>query len=257
MYHKVQEFTETQLLMPQYKQLMLGILAGVYIGLGCIFFIFMQASDAASNVNLFLSGLVFSSGYIISILAGAEVFTSNNLQAMSWASGKIPTRKLLHRWVLILFANSIGAFALAILVLLSGILTSEGVQVGEFAFDMAHQHTQLGFCEIFFRAVLGNVLICISIWISFAGRTVTDKLIPMAIIISAVPILNLEHITASLFYVPLGVLLPLWHPDIFEPACQITLSSTSVYLTAVTLGNILGGSGMVALVYFVIYRGNS
>ncbi len=255
MYHKVQAYSQSQVVMPVHKQLMLGMVAGGYIGLGCVFFVFLLAWDTSSSANLLLSGLVFSSGYIMAVLAGAEVFTCNNLQAMSWASGKISTVRLLQRWGLILFANAFGALGLVILILFSGILGDGNKEAGRFALNLAHNHVYLGISEIFFRAVLGNLLICIGIWISFAGRTVTDKLIPMALIISAVPILNLEHVAASLFYVPLGILLPIWYPEMMEPAVHLTFHSTSVYIAAVTAGNIIGGSGMVALVYYVVYRG--
>ncbi len=252
-YHKVQEYTEYQMVMPAHKQMMLGIVAGGYIGLGCIFFVFLSASE--SDASLFFSGLAFSSGYIIAILAGAEVFTTNNLQAMSWASGKISSWRIIQRWSFILLSNAIGAFGLAIVVLFSAILVGINIEAGKIAFWLAQNHTNLGIAEIFFRAVLGNLFICISIWISFAGRTVIDKLIPMALIISAVPILNLEHVAASLFYVPLGLLMPVWYPEIFGSLCNITFYSVAVYLSAVILGNIVGGSGMVALVYYVVYRG--
>lgn len=252
-FHKVQEYTEYQMVMPVHKQIMLGIVAGGYIGLGCIFYVFLSASE--SGANLLFSGLAFSSGYIIAILAGAEVFTTNNLQAMSWASGKISSGRILQRWSLVLLSNATGALGLAIVVLLSAILVGANIETGKIAFSLAQNHTNLGFVEIFFRAVLGNLFICISIWITFAGRTVIDKLIPMALIISAVPILNLEHIVASLFYIPLGLLMYAWHPEIFGSLCDMTFNSVSIYLSAVILGNIIGGSGIVALVYYVVYRG--
>ncbi len=255
-YQKVQEYSDYKLLTPVYKQMMLGVIAGGYIGLGCIFYLFLRAHiEPAGGIDLFIAGLAFSMGYIMAVLAGAEVFTSSNLQAMSWATGNSKISRILFRWAIILVANTIGALGLVFAVLLSGILWQANDLVGLFAFDVAQFHTQLSFTEIFFRAVLGNLIICIAIWISFAGRTVIDKLVPMTLIISAVPVMDLEHITASLFYVPLALLMPLFNPDLVPPAEYITMTSTFIYLTAVTLGNIIGGGGLVALVYFVIYRG--
>lgn len=256
-YQKVQDYSRAKLITPAYKQMMLGVIAGGYISLGCIFYLFLMAGNPdATGVDLFFSGLLFSSGYIMAVLAGAEVFTSSNLQAMSWAAGTMSSGRIIFRWFIILLANTIGALSLVFLALFSGILwQGEADDVAQFAFEVARFHTSLGFTEVFFRAVLGNMVICIAIWISFAGRSVTDKLLPMSLIISSVPILELEHISASLFYVPLGILLPILNPGIFEPVDQITMTSTFVYLSAVTLGNIIGGGGLVALVYYVIYRG--
>lgn len=256
MYKKVQEYSTAKLITPAYKQIMLGVIAGGYIGLGCLFYLFLTATEPALvGWDLFLGGVVFSVGYIMALLTGGEVFTSSNLQAMSWASGRISTSRILNRWILILFANALGAMGLVVMVYFSGILWEGQGEVATHALSHAHYHTELARDEIFFRAVLGNLIICIAIWVSFAGRTVIDKLIPMLLIIPAVPLLNLEHIAASLFYIPLGLMLQIFYPEVIEAASMLTFWSTVKYLTWVTLGNVLGGSGLVALVYYVIYRG--
>jgi formate/nitrite transporter FocA (FNT family) len=68
---------------------------------------------AASAV---LGGLVFSLGLVLVVVAGAELFTGNNLLAMAWADGKISSAELLRNWVLVCLANFVGAAGLALLV---------------------------------------------------------------------------------------------------------------------------------------------
>lgn len=252
--NKVQDYSAYKRTLPVYKQVMLGVVAGGYIGLGVLFFLFITADGGASGTVLFIGGLVFSLGYVMCVLTGSEVFTSDNLQAMCWASGVLSTRNLLRRWALVLFANVIGSAGVALLVLFSGILVTQGDGVATYAYEVASRYTELGFREAFFRGLLGNLMICIAIWISFSGRTVTDKLLSMALIISAVPILNLEHVVASFFYVAFNILLPIWYPGLVEAASGVAVATTGSYLLAVTLGNIVGGSGMVALVYYLVYR---
>jgi formate/nitrite transporter FocA (FNT family) len=66
-----------------------------------------------------LGGLVFSLGLILVVVAGAELFTGNNLLVMAWADRKITTTEMLRNWMLVYPANAVGAIGLAIVVYLS------------------------------------------------------------------------------------------------------------------------------------------
>jgi formate/nitrite transporter FocA (FNT family) len=76
--------------LPIHALLMLGVLAGAFIGLGSLYYVIV-VSDPSLPVALqrVLGGVVFSLGLILVVVAGAELFTGNNLIAMAWAEGKI------------------------------------------------------------------------------------------------------------------------------------------------------------------------
>ena len=100
--------------------LMLGILAGAFIGLGALYFVIVKSDPTLGfAVKQVLGGLVFSLGLILVVVAGAELFTGNNLLAMAWADGKISTLEMLRNWVVVCIGNFIGAAGLALLVYLS------------------------------------------------------------------------------------------------------------------------------------------
>lgn len=82
--------------LPVLSMLMLGVLAGTFIGLGALYFVLIK-SDASLGfaVSQVLGGFAFSLGLVLVIVAGAELFTGNNLLAMAWADGKISTFDLL------------------------------------------------------------------------------------------------------------------------------------------------------------------
>jgi formate transporter len=86
--------------MPLLRMIVLGVLAGGFIGLGALGNV-LVLSDASLSfaVARLLGGLVFSIGLILVIVAGAELFTGNNLLAMAWADGKVSTRELLRNWI--------------------------------------------------------------------------------------------------------------------------------------------------------------
>ncbi len=242
--------------MPPFKTFMLGVLAGGFIGLGGLFATFIAADPSFGPMTgRLLAGLFFASGYIMAILAGAEVFTSNNLLAMAWASGKITLSRLLGNWSLVLAANAVGALGLIALFLLSGLHSSLDGAVGRTAWLVGAQKMDLTFIETFARAVLGNLFVCVAVWISLGGRSMTDKVIGVLLPLSALAALSLEHVVASLYYVPRAALLFWLNPE-YLPAGAAALSPLGVgaHFGAVIAGNIVGGSLMVAAVYYVIYR---
>src|SRR4030095_3942997 len=72
--------------LPLMSQVTLGVLAGGFIGLGALYFALVP-SDAPLSfaVSRLLGGLAFSLGLILVVVAGAELFTGNNLLVMAWA----------------------------------------------------------------------------------------------------------------------------------------------------------------------------
>ena len=78
----------------------------------------MPSVNAGTNASdvLLLAGIVFSVGFITVVVAGAELFTGNNLIVMAWASGKVKTRSLLLNWLIVFIGNCIGAVATAALM---------------------------------------------------------------------------------------------------------------------------------------------
>ncbi len=240
---------------PFLQTFMLGILAGGFIGLGGLFHtVVICDPDLPLSVLRVLGGVAFATGYIIAILAGAEVFTSNNLLAMTYAARKITLRELLRNWSIVLIANAIGAGGLALLFAFSGLATHGTGAVGEAAVLIAHAKSQLSFREAFVLGILGNLFVCIAVWMSLAGRSVTDSVVAVILPLTALGAIGLEHIVATMYFIPRGILVGILHPELVPPG--VVLSWTGLWKNAVpvVLGNIVGGSLMVATVYHIIYR---
>jgi formate/nitrite transporter len=200
-----------------------------------------------------LGGVAFSLGLILVVVAGAELFTGNNLLVMATVAGRIPPCRFLQNLVVIYFANLIGAVGLAGLVTLSGHWKMDGSTVGETALSIAAAKCALPFGEAFFKGVLCNVLVCLAVWLAMAGRTVTDKVLAIVFPIAAFVACGFEHSVANMYFIPLGIFL---EPQFASSAAHGSLNWLGFLrnLLPVTLGNIVGGAGMVGLVYWVIYR---
>ena len=228
---------------------MLGMLAGAFIGLGSLFYVIV-VSDANLTFALarVLGGAVFSLGLFLVVVAGAELFTGNNLLAMAWAHGTLTTRDVLQNWVVVCASNFVGAVGLAAIVFLSGHTEMNGGAIGNTYLKIAAAKTSLPFWTAFFRGVMCNVLVCMAVWMALAGRSVTDKFFAILLPISAFVAAGFEHSIANMFFLPLAMML---HAAAGEP---VQLAGLGRNLVPVIAGNIIGGSVLVALVYHVIYR---
>ncbi|MCW8329238.1 formate/nitrite transporter family protein [Photobacterium sp. SDRW27] len=240
--------------LPFLSMLMLGMLAGGFIGLGGLYYALVKSDASFSFATAqVLGGLCFSLGLLLVIVAGAELFTGNNLLAMAWADGKITTTELLNNWVVVCFANFIGAAGLALLVFLSGHTEMNQGAIAETYLKIAEAKCSLPFWTAFFRGVLCNILVCMAVWMALAGRSVIDKAVAIIFPISAFVAAGFEHSIANMFFIPLGMLLKAF-TDTGVAADSVTWLGFLGNLVPVILGNLIGGSVMVGLVYHVIYQ---
>ena len=253
---RVENVGVTKAGLPLLSQVALGVLAGGFIGLGAMFFT-LVVSDASLGfaVARLLGGVVFSLGLILVIVAGAELFTGNNLLVMAVVAGRIRALRFLQNMVVIYLANLVGAVGLAGLVALSGHWQMGGSAVGKTAVSIAAVKCALPFDEAFFRGLLCNILVCLAVWLAMAGRTVTDKVLAIVFPIAAFVACGFEHSVANMYFIPLGIFLR-------EQAVASGTANLDALnwvglarnLLPVTLGNLVGGAGMVGLVYWIIYR---
>ena len=230
--------------LPLASLLLLGVLAGAFIGLGALMFT-LVASDASLGfaAQRLLGGLVFSLGLLLVVVAGAELFTGNNLIAMAWASGLVSSGEVLRNWAWVALANLVGAAGLALLVWLSGHAALNQGAVGRTVVALATAKVQLPWAEAFCRGVLCNVLVCMAVWMAFAGRSVVDKAVAVVFPVTAFVAAGLEHSIANLYLFPLAMLL----------GAPLSLGDLLGNLLPVVAGNIVGGSVLVAGVYWAIY----
>lgn len=232
---------------------MLAMLAGAFIGLGALYFTLVRSDPTLGfAVAQVLGGLMFSLGLLLVVVAGAELFTGNNLLAMAWAAGRISMREVLRNWSVVCAGNLVGAAELALLVFLSGHAQMNGGRIAETTMAIAVAKVELPFWSAFFRGVLCNVLVCMAVWMAIAGRSVVDKAVAIVFPVSAFVAAGFEHSIANMYFIPLGMLLQgAGVVDAGWPT--LTLAGFAGNLVPVILGNLVGGSVLVGLVYWVIY----
>lgn len=230
----------------------LAVLAGAFISLGALFYtvtitVGKEGPTLPFGLLRLVGGMAFSLGLILVVVGGAELFTGNNLIAMAWATGCVQTRQVVRNWLCVYLGNLLGAVGTAVLVLLAGVQTLGDGAVGETMVRIARGKIALDPLSAFARGILCNVLVCLAVWLCMGARTVADKILAILFPISAFVACGFEHSVANMFFLPLGLALAAGGPASFSIVDALS------NLALVTLGNIIGGTVLVALVYWFIY----
>ena len=251
---RVQEVCVVKARLPLLSMWMLSLLAGGFIGLGALYYT-LVVSDAALGfaASRVLGGLCFSLGLLLVVVAGAELFTGNNLLAMAWVDRCLSTRELLRNWGVVCAGNFVGAAGLALLVWLSGHPSLNHGAIAQTTLEIATLKCSLPFQEAFFRGVLCNVLVCMAVWMAMAGRSVVDKTVAIVFPISAFVAAGFEHSIANMYIIPLAMLIKASASAVPAGTEAITWAAFAGNLVPVIAGNLVGGSVLVALVYWIIY----
>ena len=242
--------------MPFLASFMLSVVAGVGIGLGGLFFCIVLADATLSfAVQRVLGGIVFSLGLALVVIGGAELFTGNCLIVMAWANRQIKTSEILRNWSIVWIGNLVGALALVFMVFMSHHMAMNNGAVGAAVLKLAVGKIAPDFTTIFFKGVLCNLLVCLAVWMSYAGRSVTDKMVGLVLPVALFVAAGFDHCIANMYFLPLAwVVAHTGQVPAGMDVSAITLSGIAHNLIPATLGNIVGGAGFVGFTYWLIYR---
>jgi len=189
---------------PVLSTLILAVLGGAFIAFGGMFYTLVVAgSDLGVGPTRLLGGLAFSLGLILVIVGGAELFTGNALIVMAWASRRISSTEMLRNWFLVYCGNFGGALGAAALVYFSGTLAHNGGAAGEVSAAIATAKIALSADQAFFRGVLCNALVCLAVWLCFAARDASGKILAILWPITAFVALGFEHSVANMYLIPI------------------------------------------------------
>ncbi|WP_435249004.1 formate transporter FocA [Vibrio sp. nBUS_14] len=246
------------------KSFLLAISAGIHIGIAFVFYTIVTtgAGDLPWGITRVLGGLAFSLGLILVVVTGGELFTSSVLTLVARASGKITWVTLIKNWATVYVGNLIGALLLVVCMLATKQYMFDNGQVGLNAMAISQHKMHHDFIQAIALGIMCNLLVCIAVWMTFSGRTLTDKIavmiLPVAMFVSS----GFEHCIANMFQVPLAIGIKTFAPAEFwtmtgaNPADYIDLNMMGFLmnnLLPVTLGNIIGGGIFVGMWYWLIY----
>jgi formate/nitrite transporter len=241
----------------------LGVLAGAFIAFGAVLSTIVgTGSELGFGPTRWLAGLAFSLGLILVVVAGAELFTGNNLVVMSLVDGHITVTQLLRNWAIVFAGNFVGAISVVVMVWMARGWELGGSEVGVSALSIAATKTALPFEVVFVRGILCNVLVCLAVWLAMAGKTLVDKVFAIIFPIAAFVAAGFEHSVANMYFIPQGMLLKN-ESNLGGSALEAGLRPEQLAsldwgglvnnIAAATLGNVIGGGLLVGLVYWFVY----
>lgn len=247
-------------LMPLFRMLLLAIFGGIFIALAAVGA--NTASSLITNPSLarLVSALIFPAGLAMVILTGAELFTGSSLMIILVLEKKTRLLTMLRCWIIIYIGNFIGAVIVALGVSKSGQLGLFSGDLAVTTVNIAATKTSLGFSDAVILGIFCNFLVCIAIWMSYAGKTVTDKIIGMYLPLLLFVVSGFEHCVANMYYIPAGILAK--HASEYSSVLgNATMAAEHLNMKTflvgnmipVTLGNMIGGSLIIGAGYWYLY----
>jgi formate/nitrite transporter len=260
---KVEEISKQKASLPVRSLIVLGSLAGVYIGFGAELST-MVTHDLAKYMGVgfskFIAGSVFSVGLMLVVIGGAELFTGNCLMLGCRMQRNIKTAELLRNWSIVYLANFAGSLLLVAIMYYSGLWKLGQLGVGAEALKIANAKVNLPFVEALCRGVGCNWLVCLAVWLAVAGQDIGGKILGIYFPIMAFVASGFEHSIANMYFIPMGLLLKsnqavAGAAGLSGNLAELTWSSFLLHnLLPVTIGNIVGGGLFVAGAYCLAFR---
>ena len=253
--------------LPIGKMILLGILAGVYIGFAAHLATTVATGwtiggqPALFGLQKFFIGAVFSVGLMLVIIPGSELFTGNNLLTVALCHGKLGFGGVMRNWVPVYFANLIGSILLAMIIGIgTGLLDSS---VGGTAINIAYGKvvaTDGHNVAFFFRGICCNFLVCLAVMMAISAKDIAGKVWAIFFPIMAFVTSGFEHCVANMYFIPAGIFAKNSDAAVAasgKTAEELTAlnwgSMWSQNLITVTMGNIVGGAVFVGVVYYFLY----
>lgn len=234
-----------------FKMILLGFFAGMFIGFAGIASTTASSTITAASAAKLVGACVFPAGMAMVLVAGSELFTGNNLIIIAVLEGKVSVFKMLKNWLFVYMGNFLGASFVAILVvyghtpdLFGGVLAQAVVNAGK-------TRTDLSVMEAFIRGILCNILVCTAVWMSFAAKRVSGKLLTSFWPVMLFVLCGFEHSVADMYFGVASLLASAEYGIAAEGLTWANFLFKS--LLPITLGNIAGGAGIVGAGYWLIY----
>lgn len=233
------------------KMVVLGMFAGIFIGFAGIASTVGSSTIENPSVARLVSACLFPAGMAMVLVAGSELFTGNNLIIIALLEKKIKLHEMLKNWFFVFVGNFLGAAFVAFMVVFGHTPDLFGEKLADSIVNAALHRVNLTFADSFIRGVLCNILVCIAVWAAFAAKKVSGKLLMSFWPVMLFVLCGFEHSIADIYFCLAGIFAA---GEYGIAAEGLTFGSFLLKnLLPVTIGNIVGGAGIVGVGYWAMY----
>jgi len=251
--------------MPFGRTMLLSFLAGVFIALASVGSNIISHNITDIGVAKYLAGLIFPTGLILVVVAGAELYTGNNLISIAALSKRVRWSTYAYNLVIVWLGNLAGSVFIALLIYLSGQLDYSAGFLGAYTIKVASVKANLTFVQAFSSGILCNLLVCLAVWMSYGAKDLAGKSLVIFFPIWLFIASGYEHSVANMYYLSAGLFAKSTarYADAATASYSVSpeslenlniLSSLGGNLLPVTLGNLAGGALFVGAWYWWAYK---
>ena len=228
------------------RYLILTMMAGFFLGLGIILIFtiggLLGSADYAGTK--IVMGIAFGIALSLVLMAGADLFTSNNMiMTIGTLTKKTSWNETMQIWVFSYIGNFAGSIVVAALFFYSGLATGD---TADYIVTAASTKMNTPFIELLVRGILCNILVCLAVWCAYKLKEETAKLIIIFWCLFAFITSGFEHSIANMSLLSISLMVP--HPE------TVSLAGLAANLIPVTIGNVIGGAIFIGAGY---WYGNS
>ena len=240
------------------RSFMLAFMGGMFIALACIGSIIATFTINNYSVASVVAGVVFSSGLMMVMIAGGDLFTGNVLMITAVLKKKVTPLRMLVSLATAFAGNLAGALFVALLINYSGLLHRENGILMQKLIIKAWSKMNLPFMEAMILGVLCNLLVCLAVWMMYSSKDAAGKVLVCIFPISLFIMSGYEHIVANMYILPAGILAAAGANNAAavsvsqEVIAQMTWMNIGSNFIPVTIGNLIGGL-IIGLVYSFTY----
>lgn len=221
--------------------LLLSVMAGMFIGFGVLLVFTLSGALQGAPYTKLVMGCCFSVALSLVVIAGAELFTGNNLvMAAGMMKKTVTAGEAFRLWAVCWLGNLAGSVLLALLFSATGLYSDATLGACTAA---AAAKMSAGFVQLLTRGILCNMLVCLAVWSGFRCKSEAGKLIMIFWCILAFFATGFEHSIANMTLLTLALLNNGGNE-------AISMGGYCYNLLTVTLGNMIGGILLVAVPYY-------
>lgn len=219
-----------------------SMLAGFYVGLGIMLIYTIGGQLNGLPYVKTVMGVSFGIALSLVTIAGAELFTGNNLVMTAGLLKKtIGISEAIKLLIICYIGNWLGSVLIAVIYYGTGLT---GGATGEFIASSSAIKMSIPFFPLLLRGLLCNILVCLATWCGYRCKSESGKLIMVFWCLFAFITSGYEHSIANMSLLTVSLLTP--------SSAAVGIGGYFYNILTVTLGNMLGGILFLALPYFVI-----
>lgn len=255
--------SHTKGILPFGKLVLLGLMGGIFLGLGAASGITAACGAANESSARLFNSAVFPIGLMLINVCGAEAFVSNGTMSMAVLDRDITFGQMLRNLITVFVTNIIGAMIVAALYFLSGNMSLNNGLLGGYFIKIAIDKLSFSPLQAIASGILCGILVSMATMMSCSVKEIGSRLITVWFPVFAFMVAGFSHCIANLFYIFSGLLAAM-NPAFAIRAGEsygvtaeqlMVLNSAELIKNVIftSFGNIIGGSLFVGVIYYFIY----